>query len=312
MTKRLSAKLAFALLSLVPPSLAAAQPALPRCRPAHELRTPMPVWQPKVTNEGKLLSAPPQGDGRIVYMFLDVSPSCWEPPENKIYVFELVHEKAGPGSGLRVEVHDPKDQILAYGNECYFVGFYRNEPASGANDGWSETHFWPVDTFEIMTSGRYCLGDEKSTPRSKPNDALPICRRSDEDRTAVPVWRPKLEAGEYVRSAPPMGDGKIVYITFVREEDCPAVWPDRAGGFAVPNDFEDPKAGGTDVTLIGNSGSHDGHCVFSGFYMNKISLGFSMGWGNTAFVGVDAAKVISSGQFCLARTGAAERRGARR
>jgi hypothetical protein len=303
MTKRLSAKLAFALLSLVPPSLAAAQPALPRCRPAHELRTPMPVWTPKVI-DGKLSSAPPRGEGRIVYFHFNTDDNfagCIEPPEDNLYVFEFLDGKHGPGvRGLKVNIYDRSKAVG--GGACFLSGFYVNKPANQTHDAWIETTFRPVDKFEIMSSGRYCLGDERSASDAEPRDSLPACKRLGEDRTPVPLWQPKLTRGENLSSKPPMGDGKFVYISIVRAEDCPGPWQDQPTYFTLANDDKDPHdSGGLEVAVIGNVRSQNGHCVWSGIYMNEPVTGMHQGWWSTTFRAVDAAKVISSGQFCQAQ-----------
>jgi hypothetical protein len=315
MKNGLLAKLAVAFLSAVSPSLAAAQPALPRCRSVHELRMPMPVWSPKVT-DGKLSSTPPQGKGRIVYIDLysdDYYAGCKEPEKEKVYIFEFLHGKSVGSGGLRVNIHDPKDhKQTSDGATCIFMGFYSNEPVNDAHDGWTETNFWPVDKFEIMSSGRYCLSDGRSVPRAEPRDSLPTCKRSGEDRTPVPVWQPKRTPGGDLRSLPPMGDGKFVYISVVRDEDCSAEWPDRPYQLSISYQYKGMPSGGFGVTLIGNSGSQNGHCVWSGIYMNQTTPGLHMGWAETTFVGVDTAKLISSGQFCLVRPDAAARHGARR
>jgi hypothetical protein len=98
----------------------------------------------------------------------------------------------------------------------------------------------------------------------------------------------------------------------VRDEDCPDESPERSIQLSKSYYYEGMPSGGFGVNLIGNSTSQNRHCVFSGIYMNQPTPGMHMGWAETTFVGVDSAKVISSGQFCLARAGAAERRSAKR
>ena len=52
---------------------------------------------------------------------------------------------------------------------CAFTGFYVGEVAE--HDGKRRTRFRPVDKFEIMSSGLYCLG--------KWTDAAPAADRPD-------------------------------------------------------------------------------------------------------------------------------------
>src|SRR5947209_14080594 len=73
MLKRQLATVGLGLAIAAQPALAKKlelAPALPQCRPFGEARTPMPIWSPEVTHDGKLSSAPPEGNARIVYLDL--------------------------------------------------------------------------------------------------------------------------------------------------------------------------------------------------------------------------------------------------
>jgi hypothetical protein len=319
MTEKLSIGfgLLFILLNATLAMATSDDPALPLCRPAHEFRTPVPIWSAGFTRNGKLASAPPQGNSQIVYIDLVASwevPTCDPSNDDKVFTFDVPNGGPNPQSGgLRVNIFD--DEMNQPGGGCIFKGFYANEPVSGVHEGWSETNFRRVDKFEVMASGRYCKADAKSAPRLsdpsrlthapapplKQRAFLPTCRRFGEDRTPVPVWQPKVTNEFHPSSEPPQGDGKFVYISIVADFDCAGAWQDRFEKLRFPNDTKDLTSGGFEVALRGNIRSENGHCVWSGLFMNELPYGGGMGWLTTVFLAVDESKVATSGQYCLAR-----------
>jgi hypothetical protein len=306
------ATLAIAFLWVIQASLAAADdPFLPRCRRADEYRTPVAIWQVDATADGRLSSAPPRRDGKLVYIRLGADndyADCINAPDDNIYTFAFSKDKNRPDSGdLKVHIRG-KVQFADFGDICYFSGFYIEEPASSGDEGGTETSFRPADKFEVMSSGHYCLENPASGPRPVRRSALPPCKRGDEFRMPVPIWKPALTPGDDVLSRPPEGDGRIVFISIVpRTQQCREN-DGQLFTFGFPWDPKKPTySGGLSVNLRGNAHSVKGRCALSGFYMNEPVFGIHQGWVETFFGAVDKDKLIASGTYCLAQTGARHR-----
>ena len=115
------------------------------------------------------------------------------------------------------------------------------------------------------------------------------------------MWEPRLAPNDEIRSEPPQGEGKLVFMSIVANTDCPGVWQDQFYSLKRPDPQEgDLTPGGFAVALRGNVRSENGHCIWSGLFMND-SVSSQMGWETTAFITVDEERAASSGQYCLAR-----------
>jgi len=229
--------------------------------------------------------------------------------------FILTAPRARPGAGRRgvkVSFDDQPDWVHG---SCLVRGFFINEPAAISRDGWRTAHLRGLNKIEIMTSGRFCVAGAASTTHPRriarlgpvsvirpiPGAVLPTCRKHGEKRSEIPVWAPRLARNDDIRSEPPQGDGKLVFMSIVGNIDCPGVWQDRFYSLEHPNPkVEDFDAGGFSVELRGNVRSENGHCIWSGLFMND-AIGFNMGWATAAFIAIDESAAAASGQFCLAR-----------
>jgi len=311
------AALLFLVASATVAMAASDGPALPRCKPVGDHRTPVAVWEPGYTRDGTLSSVPPQGKGRVVYMDLVTGPdyeACAGPEQNGVFAFEVPSGTPGLRSGsLHLTILEPKMKATRGG--CHFNGFYVNEPVHSVEEGRSETSFRPLDTMEVMTSGRYCRADAKlaarwsesdqlsqaTVPPLKQRDFLSICRPFGEGRMAISVWAPKVNKHSHVSSVPPQGYGRLVYVSIVADYDCAGAWQDQYYTLTRPNDKKEATYGGLEISLRGNIRSEKGHCVWSGLFMTGLFQGWAMGWAATSFISVDENKVATSGQYCLAR-----------
>jgi hypothetical protein len=228
--------------------------------------------------------------------------------------FVLTAPSARPNAHLRGTKVTFDDGVDIVRGGCIARGFYINAPAAGIRDGWRKAHLHQLNKFEITTSGRYCRADAASVSRPprvatlgptsviRPHsgEVLPACRSSGERRAKVPVWQPDVNDQMGVAAAPPQGDGKLVYIAIDSSSDCSGIWQDRFTDFRLPDDAKDPDAGGLVIGVAGHVRAKNGHCIWSGLYMNDIT-GYNMGWATTRFVAVDESAVAASGQYCLAR-----------
>jgi hypothetical protein len=289
-------------------------PALPQCKPAGDARTPMPVWSPDVTHDGRLSPAPPAGNGRIVYIDLFAENDdvhCEGAPDNESYAF-TAPSRTAPGD-LEVTIAGPATYVVS-SSMCALFGFYVSEVTE--RDGKRRTRFRPVDKFETMSSGRYCLGkwtDAAPVPGSPAHAAppiaesapLPVCNRSGEARVPIAAWKPAVVSrGDEpaVFSAPPDGDGRIVYVSLALppRTPCPKD-PDELITLSRPDRLGRRADGGLLVNLRGNARQKDGRCVVEGFFMNEPVPGTSQGWIETYFGAVDEKRIAASGTYCLAR-----------
>ena len=77
-------------------------PELPVCRPQHEWRTPVLVWTPGLTDDGRLPSAPPESKDSVIYINVGLdgyAPTCRELPDNGMFEFDVPKGATGtPGS----------------------------------------------------------------------------------------------------------------------------------------------------------------------------------------------------------------------
>jgi hypothetical protein len=294
--------------------------ALPPCKKVHETRTPMAIWEPQVTANGELTSAPPRS--RIVYIQFMVDDDlvhCLNAPDDKVYAFTYADPKKSGGAAGKINIRG-QTQYTLFGFECYFSGFYINEAASANSHGTDTADFRPTDKFDVMSSGQYCRDGQvpRLGPYSRPHDAatsdslrrypnLPVCRAVGENRVPVPIWNPRVTptpTTDIVSTEPPTGDGRIVYISVT---PSPQYCGEDPLSLNWPNDPKNPDFGGIEVKLRGNAHAETGRCVLAGFYMNEMAFGVLQGWVSGNFGAVDEKRVIASGTYCLAKPSASAR-----
>ena len=284
-------------------------PALPRCKSANEFRTPMPIWKPNVMHD-KLSSEPPAGNGRVVYVDVfaeDDDVHCANALDNEYYAFTTPARRKT--AGLEVNIRGPA-QYVGFGAMCSLSGFYVSEVAD--HDGKRQTNLRPVDKFDVMSSGDFCLGrwtnaaPKPARPHEKMDHParLPVCNSSNEERVPISDWNPGIEGNGWIQdvsSEPPVGDGRIVHISIKLPPGKPCAWYSQdLFSFYFPSDRAQRDHGGLEVNLRGNTSDKDGRCTLEGFYMNEEVPGVQQGWVSTYFGAVDEKKVVASGTYCLA------------
>ena len=118
-------------------------------------RIQVPVWKPELDHKGDLTTAPPEKDGQVVFIELfdeNKNRGCANAAEDKLYSFSLPNT-SGSG-GLAVNIRGNVQFANGY---CYFSGFFINKKVFGIHQGWTETYFGALDTFEVVKSGQHCL-----------------------------------------------------------------------------------------------------------------------------------------------------------
>ena len=285
-------------------------PALPQCKSGSDVRTPMPIWDADVTHDGRLSSAPPAGNGRIVYIDLfaeNDDVQCVGVPDDKNYAF-MSRTTSGD---LDVTIRGPATYVGS-SQMCAFTGFYVGEEVE--RDGRRHTRFRPMDKFATMSSGLYCLGKwtdaapaparaAHAAPPVAENATLPACKRSGDDRVPIAIWKPAIVSrGDEpaASSDPPEGDGRIVYVTLAlpAKTPCPKD-PNEMITVSRPDRLAHRATGDLMVNFRGNAHQKGGRCVLEGFYMNEPVPGTSQGWVETYFGAVDEKSVVASGTYCL-------------
>lgn len=139
-----------------------------------------------------------------------------------------------------------------------------------------------------------------------PDLPLPVCGDGDQ-RVVVSVWRESEEPdGEArgINSAPPQGEGRVVYIEQRRTGQCGA--PDFLSSHASPSFDPDAGeypggAGGLVVNMRGGTNWANGTCNRVGFFKNEVVEGMHQGWIETYFGYLEDAPVSLAGRYCLER-----------
>jgi hypothetical protein len=147
------------------PPLGAAQPALPPCKAAGDERIPVSTWSATLTKDGHLSSAPPLGNGRIVYFSLAADEGAIESNDSADIHSFVVPNEAPRLPELQVFM---RGKVQVANGKIYFSGFYVNEPERNA----SRTCFRRIETLDVVLSGRYCSGDP---PAGQPPVGVDIC-----------------------------------------------------------------------------------------------------------------------------------------
>ena len=220
-------------------------------------------------------------------------------PDNKIYNFSLASVKTDSADG-GVRVHLSGNVRFHHG-DCIFSGFYVSEPVSGIRQGWADISLReaPVPEYE-----HYCLADINPAPRGNSRKALPPCVGMTANRIPVSIWKPELTPNGELRSAPPEGDGRIVYASIDVKKDASGGclgWSDGRFHFHFPDKKGAPDTKGLVVSLRGNDRQEPDSCRLSGYYMNEPRFEKQDGWRKTYFGSIDPNRLIGSGQYCLSR-----------
>jgi hypothetical protein len=280
---------------------------LPDCQRVGEDRTPVPYWEVFLSKAPDRKPPPPpqSAGGTIVYIDLSypsvpVDPDkfdCTFESNATDLTFEIPNDKErSGGDGLRIHLHG--EGHFKRG-DCVFSGFYVSDAVSGIRQGWTDVSFRAVDESGI-NADRYCLGNPPHRPGHK---SLPPCDRVPGNRIPIPRWNPALTAAGELASAPPRGDGKIVYISFSTKKNAHgtcAGWSEESFVFLLPRSQAAGSDSGLLVKLRGNDRSESGSCRVSGLFMNEPLFERPQGLPETYFGAVDQDRVVSSEQFCLA------------
>ena len=286
-------------------------PFLRQCARSGEARTPVPILDendPKGLQ--KFISASQSGVARVVYGSLGAGEEGIT-----FEASQATFEIAIPQSdSIRIVIYEGADKRQFNMGDYIFSGFYEANVESMSK----KIMLRRLDTFDVVSSDRFCLGEGKvasSAPRQVPPErsaehrAPPSCRRSGETRIPIATWRPKLTPKGDVRSEPPVGDGRIVYIVIdaPRENCAPPLshWPGDDSPlktFSRPNNEKNPlDDGGLEVNLRGNYGLVGEICRFDGFFMNEPVYGMHQGWGETYFGAIDEKRIVAAGHYCMVR-----------
>jgi len=297
------------LLACHGPAMAASDtdPYLPRCKSARETQIPVPTWDDNdTTNLRQLMSTPP-GASRVVYAALmapdeNVEIEKADQGYSVKYTFEpnSLQRNVHPGEVMVTASDRPQHSFLGI---YAYSGFFEISVPSSPE---SMIALRRLETFDVVSSGRYCLGNgmPPAPPRKAPaphaarSGSLPACRRLHESRIPIVTWKPKLTSKEYLTSAPPEGDGRIVHIS-IKARYCHRD-PDELYAFGLPRDPKAPENGGRYVNLRGNTAKDGRGCRLDGFFMNEPVTGIHQGWTETYFGAIDRKRIVASNQFCLA------------
>ena len=287
-------------------------PFLPRCAPAHETRVPVPTWdQDSSTLLGlrRLMSHRSPGTKRVVYATFGALEDETEiGKEGTGYSVKMIFE------GKRAEAGEVT--ISAFERPQFNMGYYVYEgffEVSVPSSPTSEVALRRLDTFDVVSSGLYCLGNGPSrvAPRqgpahqAPPSGSLPACRPLHDSRIPIATWKPKLkqtDTGSEVHLAPPMGNGRIVYIS-IEDPKWPCGAVESNNGLysvSLPNG---PGAvwPGMAINLRGNTTAVGTGCRYEGFFMNEPVQGMHQGWIETYFGAIDRERIVASNQYCVAR-----------
>lgn len=131
-------------------------PGIPTCSPG-DMRTPIPVWKPAVDAHNNVDSAPPQQQGQVVLIAMEVhgAPECSDRETN---LFRLT-DGQDPGGALEIGVHGNTQEVDGV---CHLTGLYRTkltEPPAGGTppQGQPRVRFDAADASEIASGNTYCV-----------------------------------------------------------------------------------------------------------------------------------------------------------
>ena len=145
--------------ALAAPKKSKVDVALPDCRATDETRTRVPVWTGRIKKES-MPTRPPIKDGLVVYLQLYGDKEDVECPTDGTRTRIVLTAEKSPngGNGTEVILDNAKTQFA--NGSCFITDFFMNEIAHGIHQGWISAYFRPVDKFEVIKSGQFCL-DQK-------------------------------------------------------------------------------------------------------------------------------------------------------
>lgn len=118
----------------------------------------------------------------------------------------------------------------------------------------------------------------------------------------IPVWDPSVDDRDNLSSDPPQKDGQIVFITLVQDASKTTCNDEALNSFNRPHNPKEIMEGGLAVNIRGNTQFANGHCYFSGYYMNEDVMGLHQGWVETYYGAVDKKEIVMSGKYCLSKS----------
>lgn len=146
---------------------------------ANDDRTRVPVWTPAFDQWSETLSSsPPQQNGQVVYIALEVNGNSAKCTDEDLNSFQVPSDRKKPSAG-GIIINLRGNTQYANGT-CYLAGFFMNKDVMGMHQGWAETFFGAIGMQEILLSGRYCLSDTVKEP-----DATTLARLSDDDKLII-------------------------------------------------------------------------------------------------------------------------------
>jgi hypothetical protein len=295
-------------------------PYLPRCKSLRETRIPIPTWDNnhgKLASLRRLISTWPSGVALVIYgSFGAEDDNVRIEGQDLAYSVKMTFEGNGPEAG-EVKVSASKSPQFTMGYWTYW-GFFEVAPPGAPN---REIALRQLDTFDVVSSARYCRGNGpppslRKTPAAQntQSGSLPGCRRLYESRIPIATWRPELtrrHSGMFeVHVAPPSGNGRIVYIsiedpTATCDTSChpnqPCDTSPSADLYSVLlPDSPAEDSGGVSINLRGNRTPAGKGCRFEGFYMNEPVAGIHQGWTESYFGAIDRKRIVASNHYCMA------------
>ena len=280
-------------------------PFLPSCTHAGPGLTPIPRWEQTFQEIPRFLSTPGSDTERIVYISyaVDSADVSTEEANGAYSLFVDIAHAANEAPRLKVIFRgEPQFAI----GDFIFSGFYALDRKSATR---TQVRLRQLDTFDIVSSRRYCLAEASVAPPAasarlpRPKAAarpLEPCRGAQDNRIPIAMWEPQVDNECNIRHLPPIGEGRIVYISIDPPTACRTQNPQDLFVVKRPNDVNRRSAGGVAVNLRGNYKLHDGKSRFQGFYMNEPVFGIRQGWTETYFRAIEKSRIEATGQYCLA------------
>lgn len=153
----------------------------------------------------------------------------------------------------------------------------------------------------LVTSGEQEVAQPIQIEPKPSFDPVPVCKSGD-GRTMIPVWDPSVDDRDNLSSDPPQKDGQIVFITLVQDASKTTCNDEALNSFNRPHNPKEIMEGGLAVNIRGNTQFANGHCYFSGYYMNEDVMGLHQGWVETYYGAVDKKEIVMSGKYCLSKS----------
>lgn len=284
------------------------EPFLPKCGHAEQQLTPVLRWSGLVQEIPGLIAERVSDTEQVAYLTYAVAAHDVSVEETDVAYSVSISPKADDAKRLKVIFWGKPQFANGY---YFFSGFYGLE-AQPKDD--LPVVFRQLDTFDIVSSRRFCIADAASRLRAalhappRPPVAaapgLPPCASAREARIPIPAWEPHVtgERHVHVGRPPPLGDGRIVYISIDNlNGQCPRD-ADHLFTIERPQNENDGRgAGALAINLRGNFAPHRDGCRLQGFYMNQPVYGIHQGWTETYFAPIDKKRIQATGQYCLAR-----------